>query len=257
MTTTTIDLSTTDKVLEFLQRDDVLGEIGYERFYDHADDYGEPGYSLSDGLTPMVILGSFWCRCMEFGADYADGTALHGIDKHFPEEWATLEEQGVQFEWYDEWVTVHEYVDGQYVTNAYRTASDSYHWKPSAILDDDSCEWLTPNTPDEEWVEWALNDPRRCIPSNMLDAADPTLVGWDDEADEPQVWWEYNEDSEHAGYATTYQSGWFDGQNAKPEEITEQIRSQYGETTDVIFVLDETSQFYISFSAYYRRNDEG
>lgn len=230
------DLSTVTKVVEFLE--DVLDT---DHGFDYAMSYGEPGYTLDAGLTPMVVLGYYWCRCEEIEG------GLHAIEEHYPEEFEALEAQGVELEWYDEWAVVWDEAAGG---AAYRVESDSYHWQPSAVLTEDG-EWMTPKNSDEEWVEWAMNEPTRCIPSTMLDAHDPTLVGWDDSADDPQVWHEWSEDHYDHGLPTTYSNGWHAGMDATPEGVTEKIHAVYPDA-DVVFVLTETSQFYTRFEAYYR-----
>ena len=232
--TTTHDLTTYDGIRDFLE--EILPDL-----IDTADAYGEPGYDNPEGDTPMVVLGSYWCRCKDYANERFPDSPLHDVfAAHYPREAEQLLEQGVVFEWYDEWVVVHEYDQAkeQYVSNAYRVVEDSYHWQPSAILDEDSCEFLTPNTPDDEWVEWALNDHTRCIPAGML-STHMDFVGWEDK----QVWYEWDEDG--------FENGWHPGQDADPEKITDEIRARHGEDTDVVFVLTETSQFYIRFTAYY------
>lgn len=246
-TTTIRDLSTTDKVIEFLE--EVLGEISYDKFIDYAEQYGEPGYQLdSSATTPLVILGSYWCRCGNYAEERSPDRPMHPIEVHHQAEFDLLAEQGVEFEWDDEWVVVNEFVDGQYVSNAYRTQCDSYHWQPSAVLDDD-CEWMTPHTPDEEWVEWALNNPERCIPATVLDALDPTRI-------EGQDWLPFSEDSYDHGLPTRFESGWHPHQTADPKAIDAAIRDRFGDNVNVVFMLDETSQFYIGFSAFYSLSGE-
>ena len=228
------DLTTHEGIRDFLE--EILPE-----FVDTADAYGEPGYDNPEGDTPMVVLGSYWCRCKDYVDERYSDDPLHDVfDAHYPREAELLKEQGVIFEWYDEWVVVHEYdqAEKMHVSNAYRNTPDSYHWKPSAIYDEDSCEYLTPNDSDDDWVEWALNDHTRCIPNGMLSTR-MDLVGWEDE----RVWFEWEN-----GFA----NGWHPGQDADPEKITAAIRTRHGEDADVVFVLTETSQFYIRFTAYYR-----
>lgn len=225
----THDLTTYDGIRDFL-------EEALPVFVDMADAYGEPGYDNPQGDTPMVVLGSYWCRCKDYADERYPDSPLHDVfEAHYPRELELLREQGVVFEWYDEWVVVHEYdqAEEMYVSNAYRTEPDSYHWQPSAVLDGDSGEYLTPNAPDDVWVEWALNDPTRCIPFKMLSTRMDLMEGEDE-----QVWSEWNREG--------FSNGWH------PEKVTTAIRDRHGEDTDIVFLLTETSQFYIRFTAYYR-----
>lgn len=222
-TTTKRDLSTIDAVIKFLE--EALGELGSEYFVDYATSYGEPGYSLGSGATPLVVLGYYWCRCDNYEDEYNVDLPLHSISVHYPDEWETMEENGVEFEWYDEWVVVHE--EGA----AYRTSPDSYSWTPSVIADGEHGIWLTPNTADEDWFAWASNNPDYCIPEAMLD---------DWPADD---WKQYEGD---------FQAGLHEGMDSKPADIYAEILEATPEGTEVIFVLTEGSQFYITFTAYYR-----
>lgn len=194
---------------------------------DYCAEYGEPGYEhslcLTDEDTPMVVLGSFWCRCGELGND----NTLHGHSDHHPQLWAQLESQGVQFEWYDEWTVDHEN------DKAYRTQPDSYLWQPS-IAWTEGGEILTPDDDIDTWVAWAVNTASRCIPSNVWSAGDLEAVGFE----------------KHNGQ---YESGFHPGQNDDPSEILSAMQDRYGLDTDIVFLLDSTGQFDMAFSAYYRQ----
>lgn len=194
--------------------------FGDEYVTDYCSTFGEPGYSDPSGDIPLLVFGNFWCRC--------NGDLHIGLDYHYPEVAERLAEAGVEFHWYDEWTVVYD------EDAAYRTEPDSYSWKPSVILGDD-CEWLTPKTPTHYWIEWALNDSTRCIPEHI-----------------PAV-----EELEEQGFAVKwdgYASGWY-GREDSPSEITEKIH-QYHPGADIVFVLESTGQFEISFSAYVRPTQE-
>ena len=208
-------LDTHESVIAFLEA--VLPE-----FYDHAAEYGEPGYNLSGDNTPMVVLGSYWCRCDKFGDD-----RMHDIARHYPHAFERLEENGVVFEWYDEWMVDY------HTSKAYRTQSDSYHWKPSVILTEDG-EWLTPDDELETWIDWCANDSTRCLPSNLYDGSDLESVGFER--------WE-----------GTFESGWHPHQTDDPATIESAIRAAHEDTElDIVFVLDNVGQFDMRFSAYFR-----
>jgi len=219
---------TTQSVIDYLEA--VLPEMT-----DYAGTYGEPGYSLDEtAATPLIVLGSYWCRCGDpkFGEPYRDGSAsLHGIEAHYPRTFARLEEQGVELHWYDEWTVDHDN-DGK----AYRTTSDSYFWKPSLLVTD-SGDYLTPDDDLDSWLEYMMNEPQRCIPGHIYNGADLEAAGF-------------------VKYNGQFESGWHPGQDADPEAITAEIHKWHGPDVDIVFLLDETSQFYIEFSAYHRARKE-
>jgi len=192
--------------------------------HDHASEYGEPGYRVSDDTTPIILFGDWWCRC-----DKKDGGKLHGLSDHHPMLFAQLEAQGVEFEWYDEWVVDHEN------DKAYRSEPDSYMWQPSYVLTDD-CELLTPDDDIEAWIERAVDTPSRAIPSVIYTGADLVGEGFE----------------QHNSY---FESGWHPGQDDNPKVITEQIR-RYEPDAEIVFVIDSTGQFDMRFSAYYRTGEE-
>lgn len=210
-------LDTTQAVVEFLS---ALAERD-GRYFDFAGSYGEPGYT-TDGETPLVVLGDYWCRCREIGDDM-----MHDVAAHYPKAFARMEANGVEFEWHDEWI-----VDSEN-DKAYRTQADSYQWQPSYVLSDDG-EMLTADDDVEAWVQWAVNDPSRCIPSRVYSGKDLEAVGFV----------LYN--AEHS-----YENGWHPHQTDDPKTVSDAVRRDHGDV-DVVFALDETSQFYIGFSAYYR-----
>lgn len=223
-------------IVRYLER--VLGD----KLTDIADEYGEPGYHTDGTETSMIVLGSYWCRCDKFGADYQDGSALHDIARHYPKSFELLEERGVVFEWYDEWTVDHGRHVGEYpnivvTSKAYRTTGDSYSWQPSAIITDDG-ELLTPDDDIETWISYVVNDPHRAIPSDVYTGDDLLAAGF----------------TKHNG---TFEHGWHPGQDANPEEITERVHAMHGEGTvlDVVFVIDGTGQFDMAFSAYYREQE--
>jgi hypothetical protein len=219
-------LDTTSSVVDFLQG------IMPNEFMDYAGSYGEPGYSLPEGKTPMVVLGNFWCRCANYKDERWPDSPLHGIDVHYPAAFRKMEEQGVELVWSDEWMVDYHH------DKAYRTTSDSYHWKPSVILTED-CEWMTPDDDLETWIDFLKNDPSRCLPDHIYSPHDLIMAGFDQWGDEK------------------FESGWHPGQNDDPKEVLAEILRAYDEEdVEVVFVLDETSQFYLRFSAYYRTAQE-
>lgn len=181
-----------------------------------ASEYGEPGYS--DGDVRLVVLGNYWCRC-----DKIDG--LHGRETHHPRLWQQLEDQGVRFEWEDEWIV-------DYDGFAWRTQADSYSWTPSHVILDDG-ELLTIRDDIEDWIDWAVNDSGRALMGRHHSKSDMLNKGF-------------------AQYGERYYHGLHEGMTAQPSVILDEIHENIGAETEVVFRLSENSQFYVEFEAYYR-----
>ena len=207
--------------------DKTLGDCGE---YEYCHQYGEPGYRFpTDATTPIVILGDYWCRCGKVLRE--DGSPdLHDYAHHYPRLWARMEAQGVEFEWYDEWTIDYDN------DKAYRTTADSYLWQPSLIVTDDG-EYLTPDDDIETWIEWADRNPSHCIPNAVYSGADLIGEGFRQE----------NTDR--------FYNGWHDGMTDDPNKILERVAKFYDEDANIVFTLDETSQFYIGFSVYVREQE--
>lgn len=186
-----------------------------ETITDTASEYGEPGYGTYTRNGP-ILFGSWWCRT----CDKADG--LHDVQSHHPRFWAQLESQGYEFEWYDEWWVDYE------TSKAYRTQADSYHWQSSIQWNEDICNFLTPDHDDSDWIEWAMNDPDRCLMARFRH-----LEGWTLLEDR-------------------LENGWHQGMDDKPADAVKHVPDGY----DYVFVLDETSQFYITFSLYIKEQED-
>lgn len=193
--------------------------------HDYADEYGEPGYS-SDG---PVVLGSWWCEDRNCGhpVDEHGRRKLHAVDVHFPRLMAALE-RDASMEWYDEWMVDNESAP----TRAYRTSPDSYGWQPAVVLDDD-CEWLTPDSGPAAWIAWAKNTPSRALMREYPTADDLDAAGF----------------TEHA---CGYEAGWHPGQDADPAAIDRAAREQFGPEIDTLFRITSVGQFDLSFCLYVR-----
>jgi hypothetical protein len=186
---------------------------------DYAEKYGEPGYSLADGAC--FLIGDWWCR--DADCKYADG--LHDIQSHHPRVWAALEEAGWETAFYDEWIVI----DGK----AYRTQPDSYSWQATAVYDEDYGDYLTPDDDIETWVEYMVNNPRKCLRSGLF--TDDELAGQGFRILESGL-----------------ESGWHPGQTDDPEAITRTIREEHGDDVDVLFMLEGVGQFDIRFCVLIR-----
>lgn len=207
---------------------EILDNMLEDGYYDAAMEYGEPGYDFPAGATtPMVVLGNYWCNCHK--VTNAEGNEqLHGHERHHPRIWAQMMSQGVQFEWYDEWVTDNN--------KAYRTQSDSYSWRSSIQITEDG-EILTPDDDISEWIDWAKNDHERCITAPHIKADDMV-------------------NADFQQYNGEFQNGWHYGMDADPEKITKEIRAKRGDSVDIVYRLSEASQFYIGFECWLKENDD-
>lgn len=207
--------------------------------YEYAHEYGEPGYSFSYAAeTPIFVMADWWCRCGKHprtgrNKPYAQSRGeedliqpmdLHDHASHYPRIFQQMEEQGVEMHFYDEWTVVDD--------KAYRTAADSYTWQSSILF----TEWgdvLTPDDGIEPWIDYVKNDPDRCLTTWSAD-------------DLPPEWEKWN---------GRFESGWHPGQTDDPKKITDDIQAEHP-GADILFLLDENSQFYVGFSAWFRKEEE-
>lgn len=201
-----------------------------KHIHDWCGEYGEPGYSTREGDTPMVWLGDWWCTCHDpfpgrTEEQANDPRPLHGISDHYPRLFAQLESQGIEMEWYDEWVVDHEY------GKCYRVSGDSYMWQPVTRYTNYG-DLLTPDDDIETWIEDIKNG-RGVLPSRVWSSGDLIAAGF--------TLWE-----------DRLEAGWHPGQDADPETIMKAIREVHGDSVDIVFQLSENSQFYSVFAAYIR-----
>lgn len=204
----------------------VLAESdGGSTLSDYASEYGEPGYHTSGG---PVLLGDWWCHRRDCGypETYDDGkTKCHELAWHYPRVFAALEAAGCQFEWSDEWVIPTD------TDAAYRTTADSYSWQPTAVFNSDTYEYMVPDDGPDEWLEWAENDPSRCLMRNSVTDSDLTAAGYVERD-------------------CSLESGWY-GVEDDPRAIFEAIREREPDA-DVIFQLSSTEQFRVTFCVWVR-----
>lgn len=190
-------------------------------YWDILPEYGEPGYNLPDSPGACVVLGYYWCQCDRID----NGRSLHALEDHHPRVWAALEAAGVQFEWADEWHA--DWESGK----AYRTSPDSYLWQSSVVYNEDTGDILTPDSAHEDVVEWATNHTDRVVPATLMAADDLTAMGW-------------------TAHAKRLESGLHQGMTDTPEQAAAAISAELGPETPVLFTLDESSQFYVTFTAW-------
>lgn len=196
------------------------------------DDYAEPGYRLEshDGI---VVTGDWNTR------HGRDGEPSDNTPELLSEILGAL---GVSLEWHDEWYECAE------CYRAIRVVEDSYQWRPyyASTSDGPVCGDCLAGELDADSLtdlmegETALiNNPDNAI--TFANAAELERAGWRE-------------------YSSGHKTGWHDWMDADPKRVYTAIRSEYnsGETDDrdpevmprVVFLIDETSQFYTEWSAW-------
>lgn len=191
-------------------------------------EYGEPGYSI-DVEGGFVVLGSYWLP--NDHPKLNRDQRIVSWDGLHPRIWAQMEAQGIQFEWSDEWVIDHDN------SKCYRSTGDSYQWQPSYTYNDNG-DILTPDDDLSDWIDWADCNPSRCLFSGMFTEAQMVEAGWT----------KFNEDQ--------YEHGFHPGMTDTPQQVETAIKAAHGDDVCYVFMLDENSQFYSKFSAYYRLKAE-
>lgn len=142
-----------------------------------------------------------------------------------------LERIGVEGEWSDEWYRCSD------CYRIMRHEPDSYMWQPGYVIINE-CEPVCTDcaiTMGEDALTDYVNDSNR-------------VVTWCDESHLESLGWQRHNPSE-------YQSGWHEGMDDKPDTIMAKIQ-EADPTLDVVFWLDESSQFYIGFSAFTRKQEQ-
>lgn len=226
-----------------------------ERFeWDWCNEYGERGYG--DHRTTMVVLGDFWLRpnapkydpkrgLWRAGLDHRYDTGQHdwgmaSIDRRFPRIFQQLEEQGVAFEWCDEWIIDYEY------SKCYRTTGDSYGWTPSYRMSEYG-DMLTPDSDFDDWLDWARNDLDNALCDSMVgDNVDRML--------------------DERGYTRRppdgdrFEFGWHPGQNDTPrgvlDDITRDTGGRPGVDFEYVFVIDAVGQFDMHFAIWWKWDED-
>lgn len=134
-----------------------------------ADDYAEPGYTLSEGARGVV-----------FG------------DWNKPRLANIIARMGFDLAWLDEWTTC------QHCYRAFRTQPDSYSWKMHGAFLEDSAEMICGDCLAEnpEWItDEIMNDPRKALTIDGIDLAadgwhmvpgDAWRSGWHGQEDNPE-----------------------------------------------------------------------
>lgn len=219
-TATLNDLPTYEAVRAILL--DELGEEWGDGYtvMDVIDGCAEPGYE-PDGS--IVVLGNWNPKRYPRGDD-APLTEAENLGPRLADR---LTEVGAEIEWYDEWTQCHE------CYRAVRTQGDSCHWKPFYVMAE--CEMICADCARQDvdtYLENYVNNPQNAV--TWCGPAELEAAGWEQYA---------------PGNPQQYENGWHHGQDDNPNEILSGILAE-NEDAEVVFLLDENSQFYMRFSAW-------
>jgi hypothetical protein len=197
-----------------------------------AHDYAEPGYRLSSE-NGLVVFGNWnpkrFPRDGEPPLTKAESLPVRLAD--------ALSNVGADLEWLDEWTNCAD------CYRAMRTVENSYSWKMNGA-----------------WVEDAGYVCSECLRGDLESSLEDYINN-----SANCVTWCSGSDLEGLGFVQyipgnpqTYESGWHAGQDDDPKKVLEVIRKwdDDEETLQVVFLLDESSQFYIKWSAYSRHTED-
>jgi hypothetical protein len=136
----------------------------------------------------------------------------------------------VEGEWSDEW---HQCSDCYRIV---RNSGDSYMWQPFYTMINECepvCGDCLIKMGDEALEDYVNNSDR--------------VVTWCDESHLESLGWQRDNPRQ-------YENGWHPGQDDNPATIMAGIQ-EADPNLDVLFWLDESSQFYIGFSAFTRKRE--
>lgn len=200
-----------------------------------GEDYGDGmivtdvinGYANDPERDAIVVLGNWNNKRFTM----RDGEGPITLAERVPSRLANLLESiGAEIQWCDEWTRC----DGCY--KAIRTEPNSYHyaWVDGCEI---YCTACLMGDPESALVDGGYIDNA----SNCITWADASvLIGLGFEQWEPS--------DPH-----TYEAGWHPGQNDDPRAVLAEIQRAYDAgTVETVFLLDESSQFYVKFSAWVR-----
>lgn len=183
--------------------------------------YAEPGYHDDETVW---VLGDWNDK-----PRYVDGNR-EVTDNRPSRLFDALERIGVQGEWLDEWTQCSD------CYRAVRTQGDSYGWRPFYTVweSEITCGDCLIGLGDDGLHEY-VNDSDRAV--TWCDAGHLESLGWT----------RYN--------PAQYENGLHAGMNDSPAAVLAEINEAMPEV-DVLFYLDESSQFYVGFSAFTRPRSE-
>jgi hypothetical protein len=143
-----------------------------------------------------------------------------------------LERMGIGTYWCDEYYTCDE------CYRLMRTEPDSYSWQPEYVAHEYGYTCI--DCVDADMViGLALNNPDYAIMRKIARKVDLDAAGF--------VQYDPYEGEE------TYHNGWHEGMTDNPREVAKRVQSEGWR--EYVFVLSETSQFYVSFECHVRDYD--
>jgi hypothetical protein len=180
-----------------------------------TEGYAEPGYT--DPKSGVIAFGNW-----NYVSRWNNDTRICDVLDPTPDRVAKLLDKiGVELEWSDEWDICGD------CGKAVRTKPDSYGWKGAYWQDENAdvhCHECVGDDP-TEYLEFLEGKHRSCVTLD-LDLADHGYILLEDE----------------------YEAGFYGGQDADPELVSEALREQGVER--FIFNLDSVGQFELSFSVW-------
>jgi len=195
--------------------------VDYDRVTGIGIGIAEPGYG---GSETVWVTGN-WNAV----TDYSSGERVV-TDDRYSRLATALERIGVETHWLDEWTECNG------CQQLVRTQPDSYSWQPSHVWVSDELlcrECATGDYLDETLAEF-IGDEGRALSASLVSPAE----------------------LESAGFVRfnipPAENGWHPGQDARPADIVAEFEREHGTDADWLFYLDEASQFYVTFTLFYR-----
>ncbi len=186
------------------------------------------GYA--DGQTSEPVVKGNWNNLNHKMND--DATKLETLPGRLCN---ALERIGVEAVWCDEYTACGECM------KAIRTQPDSYQWVAEFTYLEDAgyvCTHCLQTKYGVDALESFINEPHKAV--TFFDAAQLESFGF-----------ERHPDSD----AASFESGWHPGQTDNPETILASILESRPDA-QVVFLIDESSQFSVSFSAFVRTDPD-
>lgn len=179
-----------------------------------------------DDHEPVIVLGDW--NPKRFIFNDKDAPPLTDEENLGPRLFERLTEAGADCQWLDQCTRCCE------CGKAIQTEPNSYSWLPQYVVHDDyTCSACVMENL-EDYLHIYVDDFHKAI--TFCSQADMEELGFETYA---------------PGDPKSYQNGWHEDMNDKPEDVYNEIKERFPEH-DVIFMLDATSQFYLDFSAMIR-----
>ena len=182
---------------------------------------------LLDKYTQDDRIDNYSFEYKELGYSMDKDVILFANWNDWTSEEMEIIESFAEVEWLDEWTTCHE------CGGAVRTSPDSYGWSPSFVVLDDCdlvCLDCLIESGLDDYLESLENNPKIAINDSLQSRIELTDYGYtmlDDYSDN--------------------KNGLHRGMNDDPTSIYDDLKGQHNR---ILFVISETSQFYITFDVY-------